>query len=312
MSEQLYSNRRFSSRSILWSTLGITLIIAVLSIVVLMLIGPTVGNVFSNITSNLSLTPSPNRASSVPQQSIVRLIIREGSISMVVEDTRATKESIEQMVAEMENEGAFVVSSTERGGTGDRSPVITMVIRIPSTRFDEVMDRLAAMAVEVKERDETAQDVTEEYVDLQARLESLEAARDRLLEIMENAETTEDLLRAEQQLTQREAEIESIKGRIQYLTQSAQLSKIDITLRPYILSQPIESSWRPAETVREAFKALVNSLQGFGNFLIYFSIAILPWLLFIGLIVYGVVRFVKRHHLKSSEEETSETPSQEE
>jgi DNA repair exonuclease SbcCD ATPase subunit len=168
---------------------------------------------------------------------------------------------------------------------------------------------LAAMAIEVQERSETAQDVTEEYVDLQARLESLETARDRLLAIMEDAETTEDLLRAEQQLTQREAEIESIKGRTQYLTQSARLSQISVTLQPHILSQPIASSWRPAETAREAFEALVNSLRGLGRFLIYFSIAVVPWLVVIGLIAYGAARFVRWRRSAGFEEETNETPS---
>jgi Flp pilus assembly protein TadB len=167
-----------------------------------------------------------------------------------------------------------------------------MSIRVPAVRFEEVMDRLAALAVNVDSRSESAEDVTEEYVDLGARLESLEAARDRLLEIMAEARTTEDLLRAEEQLTQREAEIESIKGRMQYLEQSARLSSIWIELRPYILSQPVGDTWRPAETVRRAFDALVDGLQGFGNFLIYFAIAILPWLLLIVLIVYVIVRVV--------------------
>jgi hypothetical protein len=168
-----------------------------------------------------------------------------------------------------------------------------MSIRVPAARFDEVMDRLAKLAVEVRNRTQSGQDVTEEYVDLQARLESLEAARQRLLKIMEDARTTDELLKAEGQLTQREAEIESIKGRVQYLTESARLSSIHIELQPYILSQPVVGArWRPAETVRGAFDTLVDSLRNFGDFLIFFSIAILPWLLLIGLVIYGAVRFV--------------------
>jgi DNA repair exonuclease SbcCD ATPase subunit len=227
-----------------------------------------------------------------PQQE--RLIIRNGQLVLTVEDTRATQQSIEQMVAEMAGEGAFVVSSSERVGPDQNSPYISLHIRIPVTRFDEVIDRLAAMAVEVRDRNETAQDVTEEYVDLQARLESLEAARQRLLEIMQAAQTTEDLLLAEQQLTQREAEIESIKGRLQYLAQSAQLSSITIELWPYLLSQPLDTRWRPAETAREAFETLVNGLRSFGDFVIFVTIAVLPWLALGGLVVYGAVRLVRR------------------
>jgi hypothetical protein len=222
-----------------------------------------------------------------------RLIIRTGNISMVVEDTRAAQATIEGMVEGMVGEGAFVVSSDEYGGAEESQPHITMGIRVPAARFDEAMDRLAEMAVEVTSRNESAQDVTEEYVDLEARLESLEAARDRLLEIMQEARSTKDLLEAEQQLTQRETEIESIKGRMQYLEESARLSSIWIELQPYLLSQPVAEQWRPAETARRAMGALVDGMRGFADFLIFFAIALLPWLLVIGAVLAAIVLLVR-------------------
>jgi hypothetical protein len=223
-----------------------------------------------------------------------RLIIRTGRIAMIVEDTRATRAAIEVLVAGLADQGAFVVSGDEYGGRGGTQPHISMSIRVPAAYFGETMDRLADMALEVTNRNESAQDVTEEYVDLEARLESLEAARQRLLEIMEEARSTKDLLEAEQQLTQREAEIESIKGRMKYLSQSAQLSSISIELEPYILSQPVDDKWRPAETVRRAIEALLSGLRAFGDFVIFFSIAILPWLILVVLVIWVVVWFVRR------------------
>ena len=222
-----------------------------------------------------------------------RLIIRTGNISMVVEDTRAAQGAVEEMVARMASEGAFVVSSDEYGGTEGSQPQITMSIRVPAVHFDRVMDGLAELAVQVSSRNESAQDVTEEYVDLEARLESLETARERLLGIMEEARSTKDLLEAEQQLTQREAEIESLKGRMQYLEESARLSSIWIELQPYLLSQPVGEQWRPVETARRAVETLVDGLRGFGDFLIFFAIAILPWLAAIGLVIFLLVRLVR-------------------
>jgi hypothetical protein len=222
-----------------------------------------------------------------------RLIIRSGNVSLVVTDTRAALATIEGMVGRMANEGAFVVSADEYGDEEGSQPHITISIRIPASRFDETMDHLADLAVSVTSRSESAQDVTEEYVDLEARVESLETARQRLLEIMQDARSTKDLLEAEQQLTQREAEIESLKGRMQYLEQSARLSSIWIELQPYLLSQPVGDEWRPAETARRAVEALLDGLRGFGDFLIVFAIAILPWLAAIGLVVFLVVRLVR-------------------
>ena len=224
-----------------------------------------------------------------------RVIIREGYISLVVEDTQASKQAITEIVAEMEAEGAFVVASNEQGAVDDQMPTIYITIRVPSNRFDEVMERLAAMSVRVSQRREDAQDVTEEYVDLQARLESMEAARDRLREIMQEAETVEELLLAEQQLAEREAEIAAIQGRLKYLSQAAQLSKIEISLYPAASSQPIAPRWQPGETAREALEGLVKSAQGAVDIAIYFGIAILPWLIASGLVMYGAYHVARRY-----------------
>lgn len=171
-----------------------------------------------------------------------------------------------------------------------------MTIRVPAARFEETMSWLAGTAVAGTNpnRSETAQDVTEEYVDLVARQESLEAARDRLSDIMQNAATTEELLQAEAQLTAREAEIEALQGRRQYLQQSAALSLITIQLNPYILNQPFDDSWQPAETVRLAVEGLVASAQGAADFLIILVIAFLPWLAVLSLAGYIIVRFIWR------------------
>ena len=224
---------------------------------------------------------------------IERLIIRNGSITVSVEDTYDAKAKIEQLVTSMAGDGAFVVSSNESGG-GSGSPYINMTIRVPASQFDATMDALEALKVQgtTPSVSESAQDVTEEYVDVSARIESLEAARDRLLELMNQAETTEAVLQAEAQLTQREADIEALKGRLRYLEQSASLSRIDIALQPYILSQPVDTRWRPLETLRRAFDDLLDALRDFADFLIRFVIVVLPFLLIFGAVIYGIVRFI--------------------
>lgn len=282
---------------------------------ILMLLGPIIGNVFTTINGSLSGAGDHSLANnpmekSLPQTASLeilpapteRLIIRTGYLSLTVKDTLATQQEIEKIVKELAGDGAFIVSSNAGASSGGTSPNIETVIRVPSEKFDEVMDKLTGMAVNVNTRNETAQDVTEEYVDVAARIQSLEAARDRLLQIMQNSANTEDLLKAEQLLTQREAEIESLKGRMKYLSESAQLSSITIELSPYLLNQPRDNKWRPAETVRHATDALVSSLRIFAEFLIVFGIAVLPWLLAIGAIWWGVARIVRKRRSPKQEE----------
>ncbi len=294
-----------------WLTIGLGgLGVIVVLFCLLMLMGPVTGSVFRTINENLSgVDGAPYDMPAVevvkeveveraviaqPQQTTERIIIRDGHLSLTVEDTLAAQQEIEKIVAELADEGAFLVSSNARTGYEGKSPFIDTVIRVPAEKFDEVMDRIAALAVKVDERGESAEDVTAEYVDLNTRLESLEAARQRLLEIMKQSATTEELLMAEQQLTQRETEIESIKGQMKYLSESARLSSIAIRLSPYRPSQPLDNTWRPAETFRGAVETLLNSLRGFADFLIVFVIAILPWLAVIGLIWWVVARVVRK------------------
>jgi hypothetical protein len=243
-----------------------------------------------------------------PRQAVTtdRLIIRNGQLTLTVKDTLAAQKEVEYIVAKLAGEGAFVVSSNARASYEGASPYIDMTIRVPADQFDEAMDRIAGLAMNVEGRSENAQDVTAEYVDLQTRLESLEAARNRLLQIMKESATTEELLMAEQQLTQREAEIESIKGQMKYLSESARLSSVTVSLLPYRPDQPLDTRWRPAETARSAFDALVNSLRGFADFLIVFAIVILPWLLFFGGIWWGARKVIRKRRAGKSEEKPKE------
>ena len=228
------------------------------------------------------------------QAQIQHLIVKNGTVTVNVTNTYEARNQIIGQVNQMAGDGAFVVSSQESGGGGDVSPYISMVIRVPVDRFDETMEFVSKMAAEgtTAQRSETADDVTNQYVDVKARVEALELAKTRLEQIMAESQNTNDLLIAEQQLAQREQEINALKGQMQYLEQTAALSSITVSLQPYILSQPVDTSWQPGETLRRAFDDLIDGLRGFADFLIYFAVAILPFLIIAGLIIYGVVRLV--------------------
>ncbi|TAK12775.1 MAG: DUF4349 domain-containing protein [Anaerolineae bacterium] len=245
------------------------------------------------------VAPVGNATDGSLTQAIERLIIREGTLSLQVEDTLAARDQVEVLVSEFELQGAFIVSSNEYGN-GTTKPSISMVIRVPASQFDPIMDRLAALAVIVNTRYETADDVTEEYVDLEGRLEALETGRDRLLDIMENADTTEALLQAEAQLTIREAEIEAIQGRLQYLRGAATLSRITLDMQPYFASQPIDTSWKPFESLRRGFDALLESLQDFVDFVLFFAVAVLPWVLLFFFVLRWIWRAIRRRQQKAA------------
>ncbi len=223
-----------------------------------------------------------------------RLIVRNGYLVLVAKDTRQARQAVMALVADFAAEGAFVVSSNETYPSNDQLPVIDMTLRVPVNRFDESMTRLAGLGTQVLSRQENAQDVTQAYVDVSARIEALQTSRDRLLEIIKEAKTTDDLLRAEQELSQRESELDAAKANQQYLAQTSALSSITLEIRPAITSQPVtDSVWNPAVTFHDAEHTLITDLIGLADGFIYFVITTLPWLIVVGLLGYGIVRFVR-------------------
>jgi hypothetical protein len=105
-----------------------------------------------------------------------------------------------------------------------------ITIRVLAEYFDEAMSALRDMAVDVTSESSTSKDVTEEYVDLTAKLDNLEATEKQLLVIMEKAETVEDILEVQRELTNVRGEIEQTKARMQYLEQTSATSLIEISL----------------------------------------------------------------------------------
>lgn len=220
-----------------------------------------------------------------------RLIIRTADMSIVVVDTEEALERLTKMATE---NGGWVVNSSvfqysETAKTGN------ITLRVPAEGFDSALEAISAMAVEVTNLSTSGQDVTEEFVDLSARLENLEATAVRVRSFLDETRNVEEALAVNQELSRLEGEIEAYKGRIQYLSQSAAFSTITVNLTPDELSQPIEvGGWRPSGIVREALEALVDALQGLATFAIWLIIYFLPIALIIGLPLWLVVRFARR------------------
>ena len=163
--------------------------------------------------------------------SIDRMIIRTGDMYLVVEDVAVTMAQIIALAGTYEG---WVVDSNV-WQDGDRK-VGNISIRVLAEHFDEAIRDLRGMAVEVKQETTSGRDVTEEYVDLGARLSNLEASEAQLLDLMEQAGTVAEILEVQRELTKTRSEIESIKGRMQYLEESSSTSLIRVSLEQSKLS----------------------------------------------------------------------------
>lgn len=234
-----------------------------------------------------------------------RMVIRNASLTLVVDDPTSRMEEVTRLAGELQ--GYVASSSASKYQQGVR---VAMTLRVPAEQFDEAMRRLRALAVEVREEQISGQDVTAEYTDLASRLKNLEAAEAQLREIMDNATNTEDVLSVFNQLTQIRGEIEVIKGRMQFLSQSVALATINLTMLPDALAQPVQiAGWRPEGVVKDAVEALVSVLQGLVSLLIWLVIVAIP----VGLVLISpfivLILILRRRSRRKAAAQPPQSPS---
>lgn len=169
---------------------------------------------------------SPVAVSETGQTGVTeRMIVRIGNMWLVVDDVPI---AMDQIIELTDSFDGYVVSS-QRWKEGERL-VGSIVVRVPAEHFEGVVRILREMAVEVVSEDTSSRDVTEEYVDLNAKLGNLEATEEQLLRLMEKAEKVEDILNVQRELSRTRGEIEQTKGRMQYLERTSATSLIEIHL----------------------------------------------------------------------------------
>ncbi|MHB8085520.1 MAG: DUF4349 domain-containing protein [Dehalococcoidia bacterium] len=233
-------------------------------------------------------------------QTTDRKIVRTGSATLEVVDIDKTLDSIAALAVQY---NGYVVSSNRYNGDQnqvyDKSIIVPTTgsqggdisLRVPADKFDEVMQKLNAMAVKVQSENTNSQDLTEQYTDLQAQLKNQQAAEAQYLDILKKADNVKDILAVQQELTTVRGNIESLQGRIQYLERTSDMSMIQVSL---VKSRPIgESTW----DITGIFKSAVDGLITFGKALL----SVLIWLLVfspIWIIILVVVWLILRYRRK--------------
>lgn len=230
-----------------------------------------------------------------------RLVIKDANLVLVVNDPSESLDNIARLAEEL---GGFVVYANlyqTETSEGVKIPQASLSIRVPAEELNNALDVIKAESDQDPiSQGISSQDVTGEYVDLQSRLNNLEATEEQLLVIMEEAKRTEDVLAVYNQLVQVREEIEIIKGRMKYLEQSAALSSIQIELMANEAVQPLTvGGWQPTGIAKSAVQALINALKFLVNFAIWFVIFILPIALILFVLVYLPVRWLIRRIRRS-------------
>ena len=229
-----------------------------------------------------------------------RKIIRNANLTMEVNSTTDTQHRITSIA---ESHGGFVVTSEakqrENSDPAKRSLDIKLVVRIPATRFGPALDAIRGLATTLREENVAGQDVTEEFIDLEARIKTQRALELQFLEIMKQAKGVSDALEVQRQIADVRTDIEKLEGRKRFLENRASLSTITVNLE---MPRHIEVNTTGfGRSLRDAVSEGVDLGSGLLLFLVRFVIIMVPITIFIllplGLLFRYFVRRAKRIHL---------------
>lgn len=171
------------------------------------------------------------------------------------------QEAIDDAMAIANRTGGFVLSTrleNERSGTGE------IVLRVPAENFATALSQLDDLG-RVSSRTVSGEDVSEEFVDLDARLRNLEAQEAALLRLMDRARSVADTIRVQRELTPVQLEIERIRGRLRFLEDQTSFSTITMSMTEsgvkVAQDSTLEKAWKRAgEMFLSVVYAIVVSL----------------------------------------------------
>ena len=241
----------------------------------------------SKASADAPLTNQWFRAATVDPAS--RLIIRTGQASIEVDSLERSMTELRLLVQRV---GGFVADAAVQSG---RSQVrsATLEVKVPASRFDELTGLLQPLG-RLQFVNVGAEDVSEEFVDLAARVENGRRLEDRLVELLRTRTgKLQDVLTVERELARIREEIERMEGRMRFLKTSAQLSTLSVNLYepvPMVAAHPGQNVI--AEAFKTAWRNFVGVLAG--------AIASLGFVAPVAMVGWGALILAKRYRRKAA------------
>lgn len=235
---------------------------------------------FAPVTASILPPPIPEEGSGdlTKYGEVGPRIIKTGAVSMDVKNTEETLVAVSDLAT---NYGGFVQSSNTWLNYNDTLSG-SVTLRVKSEHFEAAMEAIKQLATVLRSESVSGQDVTEEFIDLTARLETLRAEEAQYLEVLKQAKTVEDILKVNDYLAGVRSDIESAEGRLQYLENRTSFSTITVDVTEEASVVAPTRDWKPIVVIKQAINQLVVAGQGFVNLLIWVVIFGVPVLAVIG------------------------------
>jgi hypothetical protein len=230
--------------------------------------------------SMMAFAPPPAiRQASKPAKT-ERMLIKNGNLNFSVANIEESKKEIEKLSKEF---NGYIASEEQQ--RYDHRLQYEQVIRIPAGRFEAFVKTIEGFGLHIDSRNINSQDVTEEFIDVEARLKTKKELDVRYHQLLSKAKNVTEMLAIEEQIGSVRAEIESMQGRLNFLTNQVGFSTLTITYY-----QTLVTDFGFGMKIISAF---VTGWKGLLAFLIGI-ISAWPFIIILGLGLWGVSKWVRR------------------
>jgi len=233
---------------------------------------------------------APAESAPDPTATDGRKIIYEADLTLIVDDFAQTEADVPKLVKQY---GGYLADvSVDRNQGYQLSG--RWKARIPTDRFDAFLDAVSKLGVP-EQRRQTAQDVTEEFVDLEARIANKKRLEERIVELLkESTGKIKDVLEVERELARVRTEIEQMEGRLRYLTNRTALTTVTITAREERDYVPPQAPTFLAR-IQQAWRGSLLALRSAGESLIVALVFATPWIVLAAVVLVPPLWIIRRH-----------------
>ncbi len=218
-------------------------------------------------------------------------IIRTASLIVQVANGKFDS-ALTRLIDLAAREGGYVAGSSAVSDDSERIRTGTITFAVPSDKYEETISQVRGYGT-VQAFNSSAQDVSQQYVDLNSRLKAAEAQRDAMLTLLQRATTINEIINIQNQIGQITSQIEQLKGQISFLEHATGYSTINVTLREAAVLAPRTTDDLGIQGALHS--ALYNFFQSV-DFMVVALGALAPYVL-IGLAGFGVFTFWRRRRL---------------
>ena len=213
-------------------------------------------------------------------------IQRNANISIEVKNLDESIDKLNEIILLFNAE----IISSNKGGLDFGQPYANIRIRVLSSNLDSAIKEFKKLSTKIISENVYTNDVTEEFIDTEARLKIMKSTEDRFNSLLLKSETVEEIIQVEKELMRIRGDIESLEGRLNYLSKTTDTSEINLNLNEQI---PITGeSWK----INDSFTSALQNLSSFAKWLADFIINIIvfiPAIIVIALIIIFLRKLIK-------------------